>query len=242
MSELTSENQSQGKDTNNLDLNSFLEKVAELPVDAEKAEIEKIWSEIFITEKPEARSPIIFINDIGCIKPGALSVLSGKHKSRKSLLAVHLIANSTLDVEKEVIYIDTEQAPEDSFAIKEKVQLLCGYNLPIANLTGRPPDEVRSIITQTIKYWRHPPKLIVLDGVRDCLYDINNPTQVSEVMIWLKSLNQQFNVHVMSILHLNKVDNNLRGHIGSEMQNKCEVAIKMDNKGSFSVCECESSR
>mgnify|MGYP007001916110 CR=1 FL=1 len=34
-------------------------------------------------------------------------------------------------------------------------------------------------------------------------------------------------IHIFTVLHENKIDNNVRGHIGTELQNKSETVISV---------------
>ena len=47
----------------------------------------------------------------------------------------------------------------------------------------------------------------------------------------------EYDLHIHCVLHLNKGDNNVRGHIGTEMSNKAEtvLVINKDNETPASV-------
>jgi hypothetical protein len=74
--------------------------------------------------------------------------------------------------------------------------------------------------------------------------NINDADETTEVIVWLETLILEHNVHIMEILHLNKTDNNARGHIGSELLNKAQVTIELtkDEKSGVTIVKCESSR
>lgn len=74
------------------------------------------------------------------------------------------------------------------------------------------------------------PALVVLDGVRDLLADINDGVKAQEITEQLMKLAQETDCCLVCVLHQNKAaeDRNLRGWIGTELMNKA-----------FEVYSCE---
>jgi hypothetical protein len=87
-------------------------------------------------------------------------------------------------------------------------------------------------------------KLVVNDSIHDCMKNINDPDETTEVITWLEQLTAMNRLHVINILHLNKTDGEARGHIGTELQNKAWISIKLelDKSSGRTMVECESSR
>ena len=69
--------------------------------------------------------------------------------------------------------------------------------------------------------------LVVIDGIRDLMYDINNPTESTQIINMLMQWSSQYNLHIHTVLHLNKGDDNTRGHIGTELNNKAETVLQI---------------
>ena len=67
--------------------------------------------------------------------------------------------------------------------------------------------------------------LVIIDGLRDLMYDINNAKESTDVMTMLMAWTSKYNLHIHCVLHLNKNDNNTRGHIGTELENKAETVL-----------------
>lgn len=57
------------------------------------------------------------------------------------------------------------------------------------------------------------------------MYDINNAKEATDVMTMLMAWTSKHNLHIHCVLHLNKNDNNTRGHIGTELENKAETVL-----------------
>jgi hypothetical protein len=87
-------------------------------------------------------------------------------------------------------------------------------------------------------------KIVLIDGIRDLLSNINDPDQCTDLVTWIEKMTITHNVHIANVLHLNKTDNNARGHIGSELLNKSEITIELelDEKSNCTIVKCESAR
>lgn len=214
--------------------------------------IKALWDKLRIMAKPERPETLIKIGDADVCTVGNISLLVGKKKSRKSLLVTHLLhiflmnRNNMAD---DVIVFDTEQEEFDVWQSKDRLFRMTNQQVPFFCLRGLSPKERRDFIEQTIVHWPNKKlKIAVIDGIRDCMSNINDPDETTEVMSWLMRMNVEHRIHFINILHLNKTDNNARGHIGSELLNKAEITIEvgLDERSKEihppSIVRCESSR
>ena len=66
------------------------------------------------------------------------------------------------------------------------------------------------------------PDLVIFDGIRDVVGDINNYTEAQNVLEKLLSIASWSNACIVCVLHQNKAleDKTLRGALGTELQNK----------------------
>ena len=82
--------------------------------------------------------------------------------------------------------------------------------------------------------------LVIIDGIRDFVYDINSPGESTDVISKLMRWTDDRQIHIHTILHQNKNDEHARGHIGTELNNKAGTIMQIepdkDNK-SISVVE-----
>ena len=67
--------------------------------------------------------------------------------------------------------------------------------------------------------------LVVIDGIRDLMLDINDPSESVSIINKLMQWSSIYNLHIHCVLHLNKSDDNVRGHIGTELNNKAETVL-----------------
>ena len=63
------------------------------------------------------------------------------------------------------------------------------------------------------------------------MHDINSSTEATKLVGDLMQWTGEQNIHIQTVLHLNKGDDNARGHIGTELNNKAEsvLLIARDN-------------
>ena len=57
------------------------------------------------------------------------------------------------------------------------------------------------------------------------MLDINSTSESVEVINKMMEWSSKYDLHIHCVLHLNKGDNNVRGHIGTEMSNKAETVL-----------------
>ena len=174
--------------------------------------------------------------DHPCFARGELVALTGKAKSGKTFvcsilmsLAVRpqLMGLSRLhDEPLRVVWIDTEQSEDSTH------EILCHR---IGALIGQPiPDDqffvynLRRDNWQDRLHWAHlcivqaKPELVIFDGIRDVVGDINNYTEAQTVLDKLLSIASWSGACIVCVLHQNKAleDKTLRGALGTELQNK----------------------
>lgn len=206
--------------------------------------IKELWDQILINSEPPEETPLIKISGVPAATAGNHSLVVGKKKARKTLFLVWLLTQYDGDISTDVLFFDTEQGKRHVYQIRKKVATLTGKDIPVFYLRGKSPQERQQIIAETVKQWPTRPKLIVIDGIRDLLSNINDPDQSTDLIVWLEAMTVEHGLHVVNVLHLNKTDSNARGHIGTELQNKAEITIEIekDDQAGCSIVKCESSR
>lgn len=174
--------------------------------------------------------------DHPCFARGELVALTGKAKSGKTFVCSMLMALavrpqlmglSRLHADPlRVVWIDTEQSEDSTH------EILCHR---IGALIGQPiPDDqffvynLRRDNWQDRLHWAHlcivqaKPDLVIFDGIRDVVGDINNYTEAQTVLDKLLSIASWSGACIVCVLHQNKAleDKTLRGALGTELQNK----------------------
>lgn len=184
-----------------------------------------------------------------CFARGELTGLSGKAKSGKTFVSSILMAlcfrSELLSVERiepkrlHVLWYDTEQSEESTQDIlRNRIIPLTGIAedqfpndlMDVFNVRGEAMADRIGILELFVL--RYQPDLVVLDGIRDLVADINDGVVAQDTIERLMRLASDNHCAIVCVLHQNKSqeDRNLRGWIGTELKNKA-----------FEVYECAKS-
>lgn len=209
---------------------------------------EKLCNEAQLDIDKEVPPPpvAIYIGDSPACTFGNFSASIGKPKGKKtfnvSAMTAAVVTNSTIlnyrgnmpSDQNGILYFDTEQSKYHAFRVFKR----------IARLTHRSNAEIK----QRIKYYalrkysvedrigmidhkiRNTPAvgLVIIDGIRDLMLDINSPREATLIVNYLMKWTEEYNLHIHTIIHQNKSDENARGHIGTEINNKSETVLRVE--------------
>ena len=169
-----------------------------------------------------------------CFPRGELVAITGKAKSGKTFLTSMLMASGVAgDVlgfhrgredPLRVLWYDTEQSDESTQDIlRNRLVPMTGgrAGLPdVFNVRSLGWQERRRLLPVAVEHC--VPDLVIVDGIRDLVNDINDGVLAQEVMEELMALAAARQCCIVCILHQNKgsEDHNLRGWIGTELMNK----------------------
>ena len=212
--------------------------------------------EIKATDKITIPPKILFVGDCTIATFGNFSASTGKAKSKKtfniSAMVAAAVTNSTVlnyraclpEGKRNILYFDTEQSKFHCHSVLERIYKLSGLSLKeddprlmFWGLREYTPKLRIAVIDYALRKYDEV-GLVIIDGLRDLMYDINNGKEATDVMTVLMAWTSVYELHIHTVLHLNKNDNNPRGHIGTELENKAEtVLIISENTMNNSVSE-----
>lgn len=206
-----------------------------------------IWQSIHLkaTDVYAVPPEIIRVNSSTIGTLGNFSASTGKAKSKKTfnvsaIVAAALSNNEVLcyaasfpNDKRKVLYIDTEQSKFHCQKVMKRILRLAELptdvdcpNLIFVAMRELSPEKRRIIIDYMLSNIEGL-GLVVIDGIRDLMYDINNPTESTQIINLLMKWSSSYNLHIHTVLHLNKGDDNTRGHIGTELNNKAETVLQV---------------
>lgn len=214
----------------------------------------EMWhaSRLSVTKTYEKSPEIIKANDSVIGTLGNFSASIGKAKSKKTFNVSAIVAaalmNGTVlrytatlpENKRRVLYVDTEQSPYHCQKVIKRILRMCGLPadrdhayLEFLALRKYSPEERIEITRQAI-YNLSDVGLVIIDGIRDFVYDINSPSESTKIITLLMQWTDERQIHIHAILHQNKGDENARGHIGTELNNKAEtvLAVEKDSRDS----------
>lgn len=199
--------------------------------------------EIKATDKIVVPQKILFVGDCTIATFGNFSASTGKAKSKKtfniSAMVAAAITNSTVlnyraclpEGKRNILYFDTEQSKFHCHTVLERIYKLSGLSLQeddprlmFWGLREYTPKLRIAVIDYALRKYDEV-GLVIIDGLRDLMYDINNGKEATDVMTVLMAWTSVYELHIHTVLHLNKNDNNPRGHIGTELENKAETVL-----------------
>lgn len=194
--------------------------------------------------------PVLHVNGRPFGTLGNFSVVTGKAKSRKTFsvtMAVAAAINGDVqgvikgtfpENKQKVILFDTEQSRGHVLKMAKRVCTLVGEeypeNLEVFALREFDYEQRRAMIYKKVQMTEHL-GLVVIDGARDLVSSINSEEEATLCAQFLMNLSQKHNIHIITVLHQNKASDHVRGHLGTELQNKAEtvveVRLSMTDKG-----------
>ena len=175
-----------------------------------------------------------------CFPRRELVAITGKAKSGKTFVTSMLMAccqagdvlsfHRETDAPLKLLWYDTEQSDESTQDIlKNRILRMTGItttnctnytNVDVFNVRAVAWKERRSLLKEAVSHY--DPDLVIVDGIRDLVNDINDGILAQEVLEELMHLATKKNCCIVCVLHQNKgsEDHNLRGWIGTELMNK----------------------
>ena len=193
------------------------------------------------------QSPVVLMVDDSIIGTlGNFSASIGKAKSKKtfnvSAIAASALANSTVlhyrssfpENKRTILYIDTEQGEPHCQKVLQRILYLAGLpkdadsdNLIMLGLRKYSPEMRLAIVEQAIGTIPNL-GLVIIDGIRDFMYDINSPNEATNIISKFMQWTDDRQIHIHTILHQNKNDEHARGHVGTELNNKAETIMQIE--------------
>ena len=207
-----------------------------------------LWqaSRLDLSEDYERAPEILKIHGSVIGTLGNFSASIGKAKSKKTFNVSAIVAaalkNGTVlsytaelpENRRKILYVDTEQSSYHCAKVAKRILRMAGLptgrnhkDLEFLVLRKYTPEERIAIVREAI-YRTENVGLVVIDGIRDMVYDINSPSESTKVISLLMTWTGERHIHIHTILHQNKVDENARGHIGTELSNKAETVLQVE--------------
>lgn len=192
---------------------------------------------------------------------GNFSLIIGKAKSRKSFF-INIAVSAVLSKDsllnqfkgclehdkRKVLYFDTEQGKYHvQLALKricKQINIGIPKDLKVYHLRSKTPAERLEIIEFAINNTENL-GFVVIDGIKDLITSINDEAEATMIASKLLKWTEEKEIHIVTVLHQNKSDNNARGHIGTELINKAETVLsvtKNEQDKDISVVEAQMCR
>ena len=203
-------------------------------------------STISVTSTYEHSPVVLMVDDTIIGTLGNFSASIGKAKSKKTFNVSAIVAsalnNSTVlhyrstfpENKRKILYIDTEQGRYHCQQVLKRILRLADLpeyknpdNLIMLALRKFSPKLRLAIVEQAIGIIPDL-GLVIIDGIRDFLYDINSSSESTDIISKFMQWTDDRQIHIHTVLHQNKNDEHARGHIGTELNNKAETILQVE--------------
>ena len=201
-----------------------------------KEDFAALWKSIRlkVTDTYDVPPEILWVNGSTIGTLGNFSASTGKAKSKKTFNISAIVAAALTNDEvlhysaclppdkRKILYVDTEQSRYHCHKVMERILRLAGLptdqdrdDFVFIVLREQTPDMRKRIIEYMLENMPNV-GLLIIDGIRDLMYDINSPSESTDLINLLMRWSSGYNLHIHTVLHLNKGDDNTRGHIGTQ--------------------------
>lgn len=185
-------------------------------------------SVISVTRTYEQSASVLMVDDSTIGTLGNFSTSIGKAKSKKtfnvSAIAAAALKNGTVlhyracfpEGKRKILHVDTEQGKNHCQIFLNRILKLAGLpkdcdadNLKMLALWKYSP-EVRLAITEEAIGMIPDLGLVIIDGIRDFIHDINSPGESTDVISKFMQWTDDRQIYIHTVLHQNKNDAHIR--------------------------------
>jgi hypothetical protein len=209
----------------------------------EGEKLENVDSYIFdINSKLPPENIIVSIQGKKCLSTKNVLVISGKPKSRKSVVAQSIIGaalsgKSVLGIEAniantdKVVLVDTEQSKHDlQNSLQRMSKLIEVDKLPenfiCYSVRQLNPHKIKQAISEIVT--QPNVRLLVVDGALDLILNMNDILEVKDVLDFLKKILSDTDVALILIVHQSKTTNFTIGHLGSFLDRFAQTVLEVN--------------
>lgn len=192
-----------------------------------------------VSADPPNEEFLLTWQDVPFLPKGDMTTVKAKAKSGKTQFVKQIIAalispsgqcngiTRARDHPYRVYWMDTEQSHCSSYKAYKMVLRLAGIddskndeNLTLANSRMQGYKDRFEQLENDVRHADYD--VVVLDGIKDVVKNINDPEETDELMSRVLRLIQDRNINLLSVIHENPngEDAKMRGWLGTELANK----------------------
>jgi len=144
-------------------------------------------------------------------------------------------------------HFDTEQGRFHAQRTFRRVLDMCKLEQQCFNTYGLRSlmyDERLDLIEHVLKY-SNDVGVLVIDGVADLVSDVNNIEESNKVVGKIMKWTEEYQCHIITVIHTNHNSNKPTGHLGSALEKKAETQIQLEkdeSDDSIIKVKCKASR
>lgn len=201
---------------------------------------------------------ILSVGGVSVIEAGDIYTIKGKPKSGKSSVIKAYICAIILGLwgsvgaaqkGMKVLYIDTEQKPQDCQAALTYVKDVTGVSdeyldehVMLYSVRKRERNLLADDLALLVSQWK--PQFIILDGSADFVNSFNDEVECSQLVHQLICIVEENDCALINLIHENKAadDFNAKGHLGSLLVQKSALVMETRKVGDLIKVCCSEAR
>jgi hypothetical protein len=210
------------------------------------------------TKEPPPTRTTFELGGVTISTPGNLMAITAQAKTGKSSLVCAMIAAAMIDDYSEadtltargfnrdgkaLIFIDTEQSPDDFWhqvnRAKKRARLdeLPGW-IHAANVADLPASTCRRVLGVVLADFAQAHggiHCVIIDGIADLVADVNDSEECNQLVAELHALAIRYDCSIICVIHKNPGTDKVRGHLGSQIERKAETNLSLDKEDEVTV-------
>lgn len=195
-----------------------------------------------ITKLPPEDSHIFFYNGIPIGSRGNIVSITGKAKSRKTVVASAIATScfiegnflgftSDLGADEMILHVDTEQGYYHYYGSVVRILADAGRknNLPPNFISVHTRDATVEFRIQLTDYLlkTYRPRVMILDGITDYVKNINDQDEATYIGERLLSWSYVYDCLIIVVIHTTKTTGYMTGAVGTHLEKKSQTVIKV---------------
>jgi hypothetical protein len=207
---------------------------------------------------PPPLRPILSLGGVVICTPGNLTAITAQAKVGKSALVSALTAASMTAPDadadcltavgynvggKALVYIDTEQAPDDFWhAVNRARRRARTDTMPdwlraftIADLPAQVGRKAVAIAMADAAEAHGGIHAVIIDGVADIVLDVNDAEECNGIVAELHGQAIRYDCAIICVIHKNPGSDKTRGHLGSQIERKAETNLTLEKDDEVTV-------
>lgn len=188
----------------------------------------------------EDEETLVSVQGKKVLSEGNIMCISGKPKSRKSVVAHSILASAISQkpvlgiectTEGDIVLIDTEQSNSDISKSLQRLKSMAGIdnfesNLKVYRFRSLNADKIKTAISKILSD-NSKVRLLIIDGALDLINNMNDVIEVKDTIDWFKSLLVNYKLGIVTIVHQSKASNFTIGHLGSFLDRFSQSVIEV---------------
>lgn len=145
-----------------------------------------------------------------------------------------------------LIHFDTEQGAYHAQKVFRRVLDMCDLQnqcYKTYGLRSLSPEERVAVIDYAIRNTDNL-GVVIIDGLADLVNDVNNIEESNKIVQKVMKWTQEFDIHIVTVIHNNFNSSKPTGHLGSAMEKKAEtqILLEKDENNDVITVKCKASR